>query len=178
MYIGEVDNIIKRLAEGFEEACLRCLQDNSSQLPMLIREQLWSGVDGNGEYLSPNYDNDPFFSQRYWYHTMDDVLYEGSSGYKAWKLKITPPERGDILGLPARPENIPNLFIDGTFHASIKSRTVTGGVEIFTDSRSGGDIVGKYGSQIFNLTEEAVVWFNESFMRPAIAAFFNNCGYR
>lgn len=167
------------IADGFREACVDCMHANVNQFPEAVREQLYCGVDGNGGFLSPTYDDDPFFQRRLWRHTdTNGKTYVGAEGYKEWKSDITPPEQSTMLGLAPRPESVPNLFIDGTFHRSITGEPTPDGVDI--DARGGDSfkIVDKYGRQIFGLTDDAVAWFNKTFMLPAIEEHFKKCGYK
>lgn len=78
MDIVKVVNIIQRIADGFEEACIECLSNNSGIVQLAVTEQMYSGQDGEGQLLTPGYDDDPFFEEEgYWYHRAKD--------YKAWK---------------------------------------------------------------------------------------------
>ena len=171
MNIGEVAEIIENIAEGFEDACLNCLRENADTVYICITEQLFAGLDGNGDYLEPSYDNDDFFDEPgFWYHRSDD--------YKNWKLAITPPHPSWELGLDSRPESIPNLFIDGTFYSEIRVADCADGLTIDPGSGNGPAIIEKYGEQILWLGNRAVDYFNQEKMLPAIAKFFSDCGYR
>lgn len=171
MSIEEVSNIIGKIADGFEEACMKCLEAHCNVIVRSITEQLYSGQDGNGQFLTPTYDDDPYFEEEgYWYHRAKD--------YKAWKYSITPPVSSSMLGLPPRPDSVPNLFIDGKFYSEITA-TRQGNV-IVTDPGMGNgpSIVAKYGDEILDLGPVAVGYFNTTYMRPAIDSFFKDCGYK
>lgn len=171
MGIEEVADIIHKIADGFEEACAQCLADNSDTVIYVITEQLYCGVDGDGNFLSPTYDDDPFFNEPgYWHNRSDD--------YKAWKYRITPPMNSATLSLPPRPDNVPNLCIDGTFYSEISARRQ--GMELMLDPGSGNGpaIVSKYGEQILELGTASVSYFNQEYMMPAIETFFESCGYQ
>lgn len=171
MGIEEVSDIIGKISDGFEEACANCMAENSGVVLVEISEQLLSGMDGEDAYLKPTYDDDPFFDEEgYWYHRSKD--------YKSWKLAITPPGRGMLLDLPPRPDEVPNLFIDGTFHSEINARRK--GYELVIDPGNGNgpSIVGKYGQQILTLGSSAVEYFNVEYLLPAIDSFFKDCGYQ
>lgn len=171
MGIEEVATIIKKIAEGFEEACISCLENRSVTIHVAITEQLWSGQDGEGKHLYPTYDDDPFFEEEgTWHHRAKD--------YKAWKYSITPPMTGEMLGLPPRPDNVPNLFINGKFYSEI-SVTRSGGVMVVDPGTGNGpSIVAKYGDEILDLGPTAIEYFNTTFMLPAINSFFKKCGYK
>lgn len=171
MDISEVANIITKIADGFEEACARCLDQNSGRVIVVIQEQLYCGVDGNNEFLSPNYDDDPFFEEEgTWYHRAKE--------YKAWKREISPPIRGPILNLPARPVEVPNLFITGRFHEEINARREGDKLVIDPGPNDGPAIVQKWGDQILTLTDPAVQYFNEDYLLPYLDRFFKSCGYQ
>ena len=171
MTITEVADIIGRIADGFEESCKRCLWDNQGKVYICVTEQLYSGLDGDMKYLSPTYDDDPFFNEPgYWYNRSDD--------YKAWKRTIRNPSITHELGFEARPDNIPNLFIDGTFYSDINARQKEYGLELDPGNGNGPAIVEKYGEQILSLTPTAIEYFNDSILLPWIENFFQSCGYR
>ncbi len=171
MGIKEVADIIKKIADGFEVACVSCLSRNSGIVILEIQEQLYSGQDGMGDNLSPTYDDDPFFEEKgTWYHRAGD--------YKKWKHEITPPVPGSMLGLPPRPDEVPNLFINGKFFSEITARME--GDQLTTDPGvgDGPDIVAKYGDEILNMGPSAIEYFNETYMLPAIGEHFQKCGYK
>lgn len=171
MYIGDVAEIIGRIANGIEEACIQCLSNNSGIVVLSVTEQLYCGQDGNGEFLSPTYDNDPYFEEEgFWYHR--------SADYKKWKYTITPPSTGSMLGLPPRPDEVPNLYITGVFHKEINAKRKGDVLDVDPGHGNGPDIVEKYGDQILTLGPNAVQYFNITYMLPAIGAFFRGCGYK
>lgn len=182
MGIEEVAEIINKIADGLEESCMQCLADNSGEVVKVIREQLSSGIDGDGTHLSPTYLDDPYLVNRDkpWFHKDEDngKVYIGPQGYLDWKKDITPPRKGDVLGLPPRPEAVPNLFIDGTFHRGIHATRKDMSLMIDPGDENGPDIVRKYGDNILDMSQQAMEWFNANFMIPAIASFFKDCGYR
>lgn len=171
MEIAKVYDIIHKITEGFEANATQCLANNSTVVVDLIREQIYSGVDGKGEHLSPTYDDDPYFEEPgYWYHRAAD--------YKAWKYKITPPETSPNLHLAPRPVAVPNLFIDGTFFGQINARMNGDVLDVMPGNGNGPAIRGKYGDDLFLLGNNAVDWFNVNFLLPSIDKFFNECGYQ
>lgn len=171
MDIQQVADIIRKISDGLEETCRQCLQAESPLILDLIREQLFSGVDGDEQYLSPTYDDDPFFNlPGQWYHH--------SQAYKKWKSEITPPMVGVRTDLPARPENVPNLTIDNTFYSELNARLTGDGLDIDPGIGNGPDIVGKYGDRILFPGPTAVEYFNIYKMIPAIGEHFEKCGYR
>lgn len=182
MGIEEVALIIGKIADGFEEACMQCLADNSGAVLETIREQLKSGVDGDGSHLDPTYLEDPYLVNRRtpWFHEDEETgkTYIGPQGYLEWKKDITPPESGELLGLPPRPEAVPNLYINGKFYGEIKATRQGFSLLIDPGNGSGPDIVRKYGDRILGMGPSAVDYFNGTFMIDAIGSFFKSCGYR
>ncbi len=171
MGIKEVADIIGKIADGFNETCLKCLDDNKGVIVQAIREQLYSGLDGEGRHLSPTYDDDPYFEEKgQWYHRSKD--------YRRWKAAITPPVSGTMLGLPPRPDEVPNLFIDGTFYVSIAAVRHGDLLQTVSGSKSSPDIIKKYGDRILNLGPTAVEYFNLKYLLPAIEKHFKDSGYR
>lgn len=171
MNIQEVCDIIHEIAYGFERNALECLSTHSGDMVEAIREQIYSGQNGDGEYLSPSYYTDPFFEQKgRWYHRQQ--------GYIDWKYDITPPEASAILGLPPRPEDVPNLYINGLFHSEITATLQGDILEVDYGMGNGSAIVAKYGKSLLNPGDAAVEYFNREYMWPSIEKFFNDCGYR
>lgn len=171
MDIQEVYAVVHAIAEGFEETVIDCLDKHSGNVVMAISDQLYSGIDGNDEYLSPTYDEDPFFNE-------DGPWYQNSQGYKAWKMEITPPVVSSILGLNPRPEEVPNLFITGKFHSDINAKRSGDMLLVDPGHNDGPSIVSKYGEQILELSSRGVAYFNTEFLIPAIERFYSKCGYR
>ena len=171
MGIDEVAKIIGKISDGFEEMCIRCLSDNSGIVLDAVREQLYSGLDGEGKHLSPTYDEDPFFEEKgYWHHRAKD--------YEAWKYSITPPASGEMLGLPKRPKNVPNLKVDGSFYSEINAMRKGDILVVDPGSGNGPSIVAKYGDIILGMGPTAIEYFNQNYMLPAIDSFFKDSGYK
>lgn len=170
MEIQQVASIIHSIAEGIEDVCRQSLQDNSSEVIFAIHEQLYGGIDANGKYLSPTYDDDPFF--------LEKGQWQGrAEAYKKWKFAITPPTTGFRLQLPPRPPEVPNLFINGKFYSEINASPSIDGIELDPGMGNGVDIVDKYGEDILRLSDEGVKYYNENFLEPTLIDFFNQCGY-
>lgn len=171
MDIQKVADIIKSISDGFEDACKQCLQSESGLMLDLIREQMYVGMDGDEQHLSPTYDDDPYFNEPgWWYHR--------AASYKAWKMQITPPLAGILTDLPPRPDNVPNLWIDGTFHSEVNAKPTTEGVNIDPGNGNGPSIVAKYGDRLLFPGPTAIEYFNLYKMLPAIGEHFEKCGYK
>ncbi|WP_300701001.1 hypothetical protein [Bacteroides sp.] len=169
--IEEVYNVIHKIATGIENECAACLDDNKDVVEGLIREQLYSGVNGKERLLSPTYENDPFFEEPgRWYHR--------SKQYKHWKQKITPPIGSEVLFLSPRSVEVPNLFITGRFHDSVSAKLIGDGLNIDTEGFiDGPDIKEKYGENIFMLGNTGKKYFAKNILRPWLDKFMKNSGY-
>lgn len=178
MNIKEMRARVRSVKDGIQPEILRCMDSNRLEMVEDVREQLYSGIDGRGAPLSPSYSQDPYFRERragYFDHEADQWVscFMHPERYIAWKRRITPPVAGERLSLPARSDDVPNLFIIGTFHGSIKAEASTRGVQIFTSGWDEGPMVErKYGSQIFALSDPAVGHFNENHLWPWLRQWY------
>ena len=163
--------VIDAISTGIGDSILECLDEKRDIITMSVTEQLYSGLNGKGEFLSPTYDNDPYFNEKGPWHG-------AAYAYKKWKERITPPMRSPNLELPPRPVDVPNLFITGMFHESIKASRAGDVIRVYTSGfRDGPQIERKYGEEIFQLTDEAKEYFNIYALRPWLNDFMTKCGY-
>ena len=167
-----LERVIDAINSGIKDGILDCVNDKKDIVTMCITEQLYSGLDGNMEYLSPTYDEDPYFNEFGPWHG-------ASYAYKKWKERITPPMRSVNLLLNPRPVSVPNLFITGVFHSSIQAARQGDVVKVYTSGfRDGPQIEQKYGEAIFKMSDDAVEYFNIYALRPWLNQYLTNCGYR
>ncbi|MBQ9524789.1 MAG: hypothetical protein IJR69_06680 [Bacteroidaceae bacterium] len=167
-----LESVIDAIRTGIKDSIHECFEEKRDIITMCVTEQLYSGIDGEGEYLKPTYDDDPYFNEKGPWHG-------ANYAYKKYKERITPPVRSYMLNLPPRPLAVPNLFIIGTFHASINAARVGDVVKVYTSGfRDGPEIERKYGEAIFKLTDDAREYFNIYALRPWLNDFMINCGYR
>ena len=172
MDFDRLESVIDAIKDGIQDSILECLEEKRSIITQSVTEQLYSGLDGNGDYLSPTYDEDPYFNEFGPWHG-------ASYAYKKWKERITPPVKSPMLGLPPRPVDVPNLFITGLFHDSIQASRQGEVLRVYTSGfRDGPLIERKYGEQIFRLTDDAREYFNIYALRPWLSDFMTKCGYR
>lgn len=172
MDFDRLEGIIDAIATGIGDSILDCLEEKRDIITQSVTEQLYSGVDGNNDYLSPTYDNDPYFNEFGRWHG-------ASYAYKKWKEKITPPMQSPMLGLPPRRVDVPNLFITGLFHESIKASREGDVIRVYTSGFEDGPLIEKkYGEAIFKLTDTAKEYFNIYALRPWLNEFILKCGYR
>lgn len=166
----KLEHAVHSVVTGLEQACADCLMENKAVVEELIREQLYSGLDGDTNSLRPSYSDDPFFDIKgRWYHDSD--------GYIEWKKKITPPVTSPRLNLPPRPIDVPNLYITGAFHESIRASVNGDSLSIGTFGfTEGPDIVRKYGDNILNLGVDAREYIVLEMLEPFIGDFFKKYG--
>ncbi len=167
-----LESVIDAIRDGIRDSVLECLDEKRDIITMSVTEQLYSGIDGEGEYLKPSYDDDPYFNEKGPWHG-------ASYAYKKWKERITPPVRSVNLNLPPRPVAVPNLFITGLFHDSIKASRQGEVIRVYTSGFQDGPLIEKkYGEAIFKLTDDAKEYFNIHALRPWLNDFMTKCGYR
>ena len=172
MDFDRLESVIDAINTGIKDSILECLEDKRDIITTSVTEQLYSGIDGEGEYLKPTYDDDPYFNEFGPWHG-------ASYAYKKWKERITPPMKSPTLNLPPRPVAVPNLFITGMFHSSIKAARVGDVIRVYTSGfNDGPPIEKKYGEAIFKLTDDAREYFNLYALRPWLNDFMIKCGYR
>lgn len=166
----KLEHAVHSVVTGLEQACADCLMENKAVVEELIEEQLYSGLDGDTNSLRPSYSDDPFFDIKgRWYHDSD--------GYIEWKKKITPPVTSPRLNLPPRPIDVPNLYITGAFHESIRASVNGDSLSIGTFGfTEGPDIVRKYGDNILNLGVDARECIVLEMLEPFIGDFFKKYG--
>ncbi len=172
MDFDRIEKVFDDINAGIADSILTCLDEKRDIITQSVTEQLYSGIDGNGDYLSPTYDNDPYFNEKGPWHG-------ANYAYKKWKEKITPPIKSPMLELPPRPVEVPNLFITGLFHEAIKAARAGDVIRVYTSGfRDGPLIEQKYGEAIFRLTDDAKEYFNIYALRPWLNDFLIKCGYR
>jgi hypothetical protein len=172
MDFDRLESVVDAISTGIGDSILECLNEKRGIIVDCITEQLYSGVDGNKSYLSPTYDNDPYFNEKGPWHG-------AAYAYKKWKERITPPMKSPTLGLPPRPSEVPNLFINGRFYESIMAARVGEVIRVYTSGFNDGPLIEKkYGGEIFKLTDDAKEYFNMYALRPWLNDFITKCGYR
>ena len=148
------------------------MEEHKNVIVDCIQEQLYSGMDGTEHLLNPDYDTDTYFNE-------PGPWQNRAEQYKRWKERITPPLRSEMLYLPPRPVEVPNLFITGTFYDSITADRIDSGFRFSTKGfTDGSSIEKKYGEQILGIGDTAKEYFNIMYLRPWLERFFSECGYR
>ena len=159
----------KRFADGLEGVLVAQMHNNTSLFEEFIREQLYSGLNGNEQPLRPKYSEDPYFDG---FRNPK----KAAEQYKNWKAKIQPPARS-YLGFRPRDVDTPNLIIRGDFYSSITAIPITDGVSIVSQGLSfSTDIENKYGNVIYVIGEKAKRHYVSYYLIPKINEFMKKCG--
>ena len=171
--IGDYYRRFHAMNNGFKGTIESALK--SVNLSYYIREQLYSGLDGNENELRPSYMDDPYFRER---TNSEEKARNMARWYVKHKELITPPLTSNI-GFKARGKETPNLIIRGDFYESIISTVDNWRIKIETQGVSfGADVERKYGSQIFALSEKSKRHIIETYIKPAIADYLKVYGLR
>ncbi len=145
---------------------LESLQSLNDDILTLQKDQLFAGLSGSGDLLSPKYSDDPFFKTK-----------ESALRYAARKDKI----KKNILGVFGdRPFDVPNLFVNGKlFHDYIKVKLSEDYIEI--DAYSSPIIAkleAKYGKDLLGLSEEAKKYLLYELLLPVLNLKLEEYGVR
>lgn len=166
-------NRIKEMLSGLVPMIQEQFQKDGPDVEEFIREQLYAGVDGNDQPLTPTYLDDPYFVERYGPHAA-----KKANNYVTYKKRITSPTPS-YLGYPARDPNTPNLIIQGDFYSSITAKPITGGLRVESlGTTFGKDVESKYGSQIFGIGARSREYYFKYGLRPAIKNYLKGYGIK
>ena len=150
MDLTNLENIINGLSSfSAHDEVLNIVSDNKEELTQLQRDQMLSGRSVNGDYIRPYYSENPYFKKP-----------GAALRYAQWKQEITPNE--------LRPLDVPNLFINGRFHNSLK--TVMNGDEFSfkSDDINGASIFEEH-KNAQGLDEDSRLKFAEEKLLPKFA---------
>jgi hypothetical protein len=129
-----------------------------------MRDQMYAGLDGEGNNLTPGYSQDPYFKKP-----------GAGLRYAKWKASSSPRlvTRGDSSIFKKRDIDTPNLIVTGTM---IYDRLVVDVSDnsLIIDAVSPiiGDIKKKYGD-IFKLSPIAMGYMVNKFVYPYLKAKFD-----
>lgn len=170
MTLEEYARCWKKLADSIQPMIRDKMERDVPQFEEYIREQLYSGVDGDESPLIPGYTEDPYFKKTYGEHWK-----KNAERYKNWKTKIQKP-KPSYLGFSARGNNTPNLIIRGDFYSSITAIPISNGIRIASYGVSfGSDIEKKYGYKIFKVSSKARRHYVTYRLMPSIEKFIRRC---
>lgn len=163
---------IKQLNEEFPRTVEESIKSNPGTIREITQDQLMSGLDEDMRPLKPTYLTDPYFKTE-----------AEARRYMEWKRRITPPIMSDILHLPPRDEDTPNLIIRGDYYDSITPSVVGSGRSAKLVVRSegfyaGDDIENKYGKGHLGLTDKGKAYLISEKISPAVAALLKRLGFK
>jgi hypothetical protein len=159
----------KEFHDGFEPECVGIIQKHKPELIDLVKNQLFSGMNGRDKQLRPTYENDPYFKTAESGHWKNN-----GKGWARWKYLETPPRQSGY-GHPARNFSTPNLIIKGNFYDSIQAKNTDKGVNILSEGVSfGADIEKKYGSIIFGIGPISKEHFINHIFSPNFKRYIDN----
>lgn len=151
LFMGTIVSLRERLKNFNAEAIAeKAMEESKGDILKYNQEQLLAGKTRDGTDITPSYLNDPYFKTR-----------EAAQRYSDWKDRITPNSK--------RKSGTPNLYIDGTYHRSIRV-TQSGEVLNFDSTFNGAnDIERKFGEKIYSLGGE----FKAEFIRESLQPNFS-----
>lgn len=151
--IGDTAAKVRALTAAFWDEAAAVARGDSAVLLEVQKDQLYAGQTPEGGYLSPTYSRDPYFKTP-----------GAGARYAKWKASIHP--RRPASYLKARPEDVPNLIVNGNRFYNHLSCTVTKRQIRYINA--GIDMRPKYGD-ILGLNAESIAHyraahFNEKFI--------------
>jgi hypothetical protein len=171
MTLEEYSKSWKKLADGLKDVLVSQLHGETDLTEDFVREQLYSGVNGDEESLTPKYSQDPYFKTAYGKNWKPHAI-----GYMKWKRKIQPPAPS-YLGFRPRSMDTPNLIIRGDFYSSITAIPVKDGIMITSQGVSfSADIEAKYTPRIYKISNKAKKHYITYYAMPQIKDFIKSCG--
>lgn len=135
-------------AINLTEEAAGVMEQTAEEIADLNRRQLYQGLDRDGKPLSPKYTEDPYFKS-----------VEAAIRYAKWKQQITPD--------PARPWDVPNLFIVGRFHGSIGVDVSGDKYQMNSSDPNASDIGAKFKTAL-GLNESSKKQYREQTLHPAL----------
>lgn len=164
--IANAYSAVMGLSGEFTSAIEKTFLDNETLIKDIIQDQLMAGIDEDMKPLTPTYLDDPYFVES---TSTPEAAKEKAENYKKWKAKLYPPTSTDLLHLPARDANTPNLIIRGDYHASItpvvaEGKIVTKSVGFYAEN----DIENKYGDAHLGISSEGRYYLINEKVYPAI----------
>jgi hypothetical protein len=142
-------NTMSSLQEfDFGQELEKIVTENVAEIEELQRQQLLKGKDINGEWIRPFYSENPYFKKP-----------GAALKYAQWKQVITPN--------PERPLDVPNLYINGQFHNSLRVEVADSEFRVDSDDYNAESIIGTHTTAL-GLDEEERREFAENITLPQI----------
>lgn len=154
MYISDyLAHLQKKKQELPDFIAMEFIQ-NESEVVALNQQQLFDGKNTDNQDIHPLYSQDPYFKKP-----------GAAERYIAWKQKITPNSK--------RNPDAPNLFIDGTFHKTLRLDLEGENVVVKSNSQIADDINFKYNN-VLGLTDDNIAEVYNEKIHDKVVDFIEN----
>ncbi len=125
------------------------MSEDEGLLLELMKDQLFAGLDGDGNPLRPTYQEDPYFTSR-----------AAAQRYSDWKDTMFQRTHNDLF--TRRPPGTPNLIITGgLFYDTLVSEVGNSALVVRSDSPIIGKLEGKYGDALLRMSPMALKFYTE-----------------
>lgn len=123
------------------------MSEDEPLLLELIKDQLYSGLDGEGNSLRPTYQEDPYFKSR-----------DAAQRYSDWKDSLVQRTHNPLF--TQRPKGTPNLIITGGwFYDTLVADAQPEGLVIRSDSPLISVLESKYSDYLLRLSPLALEYY-------------------
>lgn len=125
------------------------MSEDEGLLLELMKDQLYAGLDGDGNSLRPTYQDDPYFKTR-----------EAAQRYSDWKDTMFQRTHNDLF--TRRPPGTPNLIITGgLFYDTLVTEVGNAALIVRSDSPIIRKLESKYGNTLLRLSPLALKFYTE-----------------
>lgn len=146
--MGTIRGLYNRLLEvDHNKIAQETIEGTEEEFTHYNLEQLLDGKTNEGIDISPTYLEDPYF----------DSLKEAQA-YSDWKDRISPPSN--------RRKGVPNLYINGYYHSTVKVR-IQGDKITFNSDFYGADDIETTFKNIYGLNPDSRRKYIPFVLRPA-----------
>lgn len=157
MTVKEMTVKIQHVQKNLIPWCEEIIEAHAADIKELLRDQMYAGLDGEGNKLTPGYSQDPYFKKP-----------GAGDRYAKWKDTLILRNHNSIF--PAKGFDTPNLIITGTLiYDRIFVQVGNGKLILDATSSIIAKIKLKYGD-IFKLSPLALMFFTTEILRPKLTA--------
>lgn len=145
--LDNLEILLKKL-EDFDpkEELIAIVAGKTDTLTELQKDQWMEGMGVDGEFIRPYYSENPYFKTA-----------DSAAAYGRWKKKLTPN--------PQRPDDVPNLYINGFLHSSMHAEIIGDMFDMESDASFATDVFSVH-KNAKGLNEEKRLLFAESVTLP------------
>lgn len=137
------------LAQSLDSLVTGAIDQTSEEIIALNQQQLYSGRLSDGSFVSPTYQEDPYFKTP-----------EAAQRYSDWKDTITPNDE--------RPPGVPNLFINGQFYSTWRVRASGSKILFESSDPNAPDIEERFGARIYGLDDDSMDQYRSETFFPVL----------